>query len=504
MLETFLENNIQNKLQLFFTLLSYDSITTRDLSQTINLSFSSVRTLVDELNADLKGIVQIEKNNSAISLSLHDDSDFLKSIHSIYQNSAVLQCLKFLITNDSCRPFSYFIDNYFLTKSTAYRIREICREYLLAIGLDISRNKVIGEEYRIRFLIALLYYKYGFDCCDIDAESINLARTFILATNHVIDLDFLEQTSNEYGYFECLLILSWKRINHPLSFSESSEIHKLKELFIYQNIKDFSQKTLEPALNIKFCEADYEYLYLAYCSTNSCILADKWTQADIEHVHRIIFSHTNFSNLLQCFEQKFGTGIPGFPVLRSALVYFFKKCLLGLQCIIPNQDFYFDSWTDSLTQKVFHCVKDILHLWKDQNQIQYPIDDSHTFYLSLQIKSILHQAIPPVEVIVVSDLISEVESMKLFLYKNFSTQSITVSSILVNAQELEALYLKKNCVIVVNKKFERFLTSLGCSVQNTIVAITTEINPKDMESIGLAIFHYEKSAFLQLISLRTK
>lgn len=34
MLETFLENNIQNKLQLFFTLLSSDSITTRDLSQT--------------------------------------------------------------------------------------------------------------------------------------------------------------------------------------------------------------------------------------------------------------------------------------------------------------------------------------------------------------------------------------------------------------------------------------------------------------------------------------
>jgi len=76
MLETFLENNIQNKLQLFFTLLSSDSITTRDLSQTINLSFSSVSTLIDELNADLEGLVQIEKNNSVLSFSLHDDSDF--------------------------------------------------------------------------------------------------------------------------------------------------------------------------------------------------------------------------------------------------------------------------------------------------------------------------------------------------------------------------------------------------------------------------------------------
>lgn len=104
MLETFLENNIQNKLQLFFTLLSSDSITTRDLSQTINLSFSSVSTLIDELNADLEGLVQIEKNNSVLSFSLHDDSDFFKSTHSIYQNSAVLQCLKFLITNDSYRP----------------------------------------------------------------------------------------------------------------------------------------------------------------------------------------------------------------------------------------------------------------------------------------------------------------------------------------------------------------------------------------------------------------
>ncbi len=70
---------------------------------------------------------------------------------------------------------------------------------------------------------------------------------------------------------------------------------------------------------------------------------------------------------------------------------------------------------------------------------------NHIVTISLQIKSILHQAIPPVEVIVVSDLISEVESMKLFLYKNFSTQSITVSSILVNAQELDTLYKKELC-----------------------------------------------------------
>ena len=100
------------------------------------------------------------------------------------------------------------MDEHFLSKSAAYRVRESCVHYLHSVSLDIHHNRIAGEEYRIRFLIALLYYKYGFDCCNIDETSTALARTFILASNQVIDLHFLEHSVEEYGLFECLLILT--------------------------------------------------------------------------------------------------------------------------------------------------------------------------------------------------------------------------------------------------------------------------------------------------------
>ena len=57
MLGNFLEYNIHNKLQLFYTLLSYSSVTTKELSETLHLSIASIITLAEELNIDLVGIV---------------------------------------------------------------------------------------------------------------------------------------------------------------------------------------------------------------------------------------------------------------------------------------------------------------------------------------------------------------------------------------------------------------------------------------------------------------
>ena len=73
--------------------------------------------------------------------------------------------------------------------------------------MDIKKNKVIGEEYRIRFLIALLYYKCGIDCCDIDEYSIKLIKEFIISTNQSITFEFLNNATNEYDYFDCLMSL---------------------------------------------------------------------------------------------------------------------------------------------------------------------------------------------------------------------------------------------------------------------------------------------------------
>ena len=65
---------------------------------------------------------------------------------------------------------------------------------------------------------------------------------------------------------------------------------------------------------------------------------------------------------------------------------------------------------------------------------RYPLDETHLFYLSIQLKSIMRQMLPPVEIIIVSDIVSELSDMSLFLNRKFSPDLITIMPYLLNAQ----------------------------------------------------------------------
>ena len=160
--------------------------------------------------------------------------------------------------------------------------------------MDIKKNKVIGEEYRIRFLIALLYYKCGIDCCDIDEYSIKLIKEFIISTNQSITFEFLNNATNEYDYFECLMSLLWKRKDHNDNLSIPKELEKFKEIFIYNDLKKYLHNVIGNQLNIDFSKKDYDYMYLVYFCTNNFLFANQWTEERKEHIYKIFLSN-NFN-----------------------------------------------------------------------------------------------------------------------------------------------------------------------------------------------------------------
>lgn len=234
MLDRYLEKNIQNKLQLFNILHSKASITMNEILSFLPLSIEGIYTLINELSIDLQGLAEIEKHSPFLSITFYEEVTFMEIMHAIYQSSNVLQCLKYMILNEKKQSMTAFIEAQFLTKSSAYRIRETCKEYLLAIGLNLNNNQVVGEEYRIRFLIALLHYKYGIDCYAENEKDIALTREFILSTNSVIDESYLEVTSNEYGFFEYLFILLWKRKKFMIEPIISKQLEDCKKIFVYE------------------------------------------------------------------------------------------------------------------------------------------------------------------------------------------------------------------------------------------------------------------------------
>lgn len=499
MLDYFLENNVQKKLHIFSILHINHSISTKELAKEVNISSSSVSTMVDDLNFDLEGIAEISKSATSITTKVYEDVTFFEIFHAIYKSSNMLKCLCYMIMNDSHESFSEFSEEHHLSRPSAYRIRQSCVNYLHEIGLDVDKNKVVGNEYRIRFLIALLHYKYGVDCYDTDEISIQAAREFILSTNEKIDMNFLEYTSAEYGYFEYLLILAWKRKKYPLTFEKSEELEKLKQLFIFPELKRYLKENLENKLDISFSDYDYDYIFLVYCCTNSCVFADKWKQEDIELVHKIIFGIDKVKHLIKKFENKCCLDVTQSHAFKAAIIYFYKKSIFNLHCIIPDKHFYLDSKNDPSKLMVRQCVSEMIDAWKKENNIPYPVDSGHLQYLSLQIFSIVQQFMEPVHIFVVSDLTAEIEILKLYLERKFSRQRVSIHSVLLNAQDLTFMSDLDNSVIITKKVFAPVLSLMEISDTNCVVPINIEVNEFDKQAIVDALVKCEKNTFKKFV-----
>ena len=174
---------------------------------------------------------------------------------------------------------------------------------------------------------------------------------------------------------------------------------------------------------------------------------------------------------------------------------------MQLQCIIPDKNFFVITKKDSLTTLLIQQLANLLNTWRKANGIKYEIDHSHLFYLSIQMVFILRQFIPPIPVLILSDLNAELEVMQLYFTRNFSSQKITIHPLLLNAQQKDILFSAKNSVIIVHQKFKSIIHSLGLEKCNTVVLITVEITENEINMIRNAIADYEKIAFLEFINV---
>lgn len=499
MLDNYLEANIQHKLKLLSALHTHKTITTKSLCTTLDLGPTAIHTLIEEINTATQGLAAIHTTSNSITLNTEEGIHFFHLFRAICKQSNVLDCLRFLLLNDNHRPFSRFIDEAYLTKSSAYRARQACVDYLRCVGLNLENNCVIGREYRIRFLMGLLHYKYGIDCYAIEPDDLRLVRRFILATNHVVDMEYLEQTENEYGYFEYLLILSWKRKGHPLSPLLSNQLQRLKALFLYNNLEEAVKAHLEPTLPCTFDTLDLDYIYLVFCCTNNCLFANRWNDQTTHEIARIVFEDTAFADLLKRFDARFGSDVAHSHALRAALVYFYRKCLLELQCIIPDKNFFVNTPQHPLSKQFLQFLTDFLNDWREANHIQYRLDSNHLIFLSLQIEYILRQTLPPVPVYLLSDLFVDLDVLALHLSRQISNKRIDIHTFLLNGEDHTTLTNLENCVVIAHKKFEGILTRMGIGEKNTLVPITAELNNDERAAIHLAINHYDDANFAALI-----
>lgn len=314
-------------------------------------------------------------------------------------------------------------------------------------------------------------------------------------------MDYLQKMQIEYAYFEYLFILAWKRKEYDVPIPKNNHFEELKEIFIYDKIKTTVKKKLELSLGTKFSENDYDYLFLVYCCTNSCLFADQWTEKDILKVHEVVYSDPLFQNLMEYVKEMLGEEIQASHPIRTTFIYFYKKTLQGLCCLIPDEHFYMDSNKNHSTQILYKALSDIIGRWKADNGLHNAIDRTHIYYLTLQIEFILRQKAARVPMYVLSDQNAELEVMQLTMERYFSSRCTEITPVLINAQDATFLYSQKNCVIILEKKFENLARSQIKENGNIkIIQITVEMSKREIRAINDAICECEEVIFNQFLN----
>ncbi|WMB29804.1 helix-turn-helix domain-containing protein [Streptococcus didelphis] len=92
--------------------------------------------------------------------------------------------LKFLLAESRYpKSIGSFSRRYFISKGKAYRLINKLKSYLKTVGLTIIDNTVRGEEFRIRYLIAMLHKEYGIILYKIESEDLKVIHAFIFQPN---------------------------------------------------------------------------------------------------------------------------------------------------------------------------------------------------------------------------------------------------------------------------------------------------------------------------------
>lgn len=133
--------------------------------------------------------------------------------------------------------------------------------------------------------------------------------------------------------------------------------------------------------------------------------------------------------------------------------------------------------------------------------MQYEMDPGHVLYLSTQLGAVLCQLVKPIPLLIVSDIISEVETVRLVLSRIFSPIRVTLMSFFLNAQPLSLLRQQRKSIILVYKKFDHLISEIGISDDNVIIPISAEMTSADIGKIRKAVLEYELNDSFRLLRL---
>ncbi|MCD3465547.1 helix-turn-helix domain-containing protein [Streptococcus equi subsp. zooepidemicus] len=432
MLDYYLERDIVERKLILAVLLTEKEITLDSLCSQTSITPRKAKEYLNQINALFDKDLSITVLKSGITCEF-DPNNKEKYFHSIYASSDTLKILKFLLMdNYRTKCLTTFIRRQFISKSKAYHLVNKLKGYLQSIHLGIDDYRVIGDEYRIRYLIAMLHKEYGFAVYEMTPKDMEIIHAFIFSTpTRLKPSVFLDK---KFYLFDILLMLSWKRQNYDVSLPQLTLFDRLKELSIFEQISCYAKQEIETRTQVVFDSGDLDYLYLVYLTVDSSFLMHYWNDKQLRLVYNILEEDPLYKELVNRLEMLFGRQLH----LRDQMYFllpFFRRCLFQLHDLISFQDYYSKRYQGSqlLLEKVEEQIKD----WLMVSYQSETLSPGHLHFMCLHLEQMLELSLPPVEVIIVENKRALGDVLSYFVISSIPSYKVNITRINMLTDSLE-------------------------------------------------------------------
>ncbi|TCD46382.1 hypothetical protein D3X11_02880 [Streptococcus sp. X16XC17] len=204
MLDSYLEEKIQSQVIVLNALLEFKELSITELLEVTKLTEkTAIKILLTLQDLSIYNPIKFILTTHRLSINLIFIIKSTSNRHSYSYSPTLLVQKKKVFP---LLPYRCIC----LAPPTAYRLKAKCEAFLQDVGLSLRKNRLIGPEYRIRCLIALLDYRYGYHLYDFNDGSYDLVLNLMVASNDNLSREILEKTPDEYLFFATLLSLGWK------------------------------------------------------------------------------------------------------------------------------------------------------------------------------------------------------------------------------------------------------------------------------------------------------
>lgn len=422
-----------------------------------------------EMLADLR-------DNYQLSFGVQDDVVHLQTEYykveeiakQLYNSSLFFRCLRQLLLNRREKNMTQISKELMISQSTGYRLMKKIKQALSNYGLEVVRGIVVGDEMKMRMLIAILESKYGLEIYHYDKRDYRWIYDWITQANGGLDRQNVLDNPRQWSYFEKLVIVGIIREHKGYSLVESPVFQRdigTQKWWLSDYIRDEINKYVDfSQLSLNNEVTFINYLAGVMVITKTMFFHSKFTAESRQKSYDYAFSSSHYRRLKANLETTFKTDFYNSDILRHLLFDIYRETLFD-QYLFREEcelEIYFAQRDQEVHPLLYRLVKQVF-----KRSFTTPVPDVYLRKVAMVLQGYFMEQLDlrcPINILENGHTIYETLKSDMAL----SGDAYEICKIVPNQATMATLTAQGNQLIIVTPDFWEYLDQFSLG-PNTVV-----------------------------------